>query len=312
MTMKKFALAAVTFSTVVWLTMSACAAGFSFSTGNPDGRLGALSRPPSAGELETETADDFILNDTTVITGATISGLLTSGATPADLGNVEVELYHVFPVDSVNPPSGNVPTRANSPSDVEIGSTARDGSLGTLSFTATLLNGNFAVANTAVNGIDKKPNQATLGEGPASGAEVQIAISFTPPIILPEDHYFFRPQAQVTGGNFLYLSAPRPIVPPGTPFVGDLQAWIRNSNLAPDWLRIGTDIIDGATPPTFSMTFSLAGETVPQAGVPGKANCHGKSISALAHQFGGIHRAASALGFSSVDELQEAFKAFCE
>ena len=75
---------------------------------------------------------------------------------------------------------------------------------------------------------------------------------------------------------------------------------------------LGTDIFDGVTPPTFSMTFSLSGQTVPKAGVPGKANCHGKSISALAHQFGGIAAAASALGFSSVDELQEAFKVFCE
>jgi hypothetical protein len=174
-----------------------------------------------------------------------------------------------------------------------------------------------SVGNTVVNGIFKKPNQATLGDGPATGSEVQIAITFTPPIVLPApppplNHYFFRPEAQVTGGNFLHLSAPRPIVSPGTPFVGDLQAWIRNSNLAPDWLRIGTDIIDGATPPTFNMTFSLTGDTVPQAGVPGKANCHGKTISALAHQFGGIKAAASALGFSSVDELQETFKAFCE
>ena len=47
----------------------------------------------------------------------------------------------------------------------------------------------------------------------------------------------------MAGGDFLYLSAPRPIVAPGTPFAGDLQAWIRNSDLAPDWLRIGTDII---------------------------------------------------------------------
>jgi len=45
----------------------------------------------------------------------------------------------------------------------------------------------------------------------------------------------------------------------------DLQAWIRNSNLAPDWLRIGTDIVGGAVPPNFNMTFSLAGETVPEA-----------------------------------------------
>jgi hypothetical protein len=313
--MKKFALLALTFSAAIWLATPAGAGSFFFSTGNPDGLLGALSRPPSPGELETETADDFILNDTTVITRATISGLLTSGAPPADIGNVEVEVYHVFPADSVNPPSGMVPSRANSPSDVEIDLATRDGSSGTLSFTATLLSPTFSVANTVVNGIFKKPNQATLGDGPATGGEVQIAITFTPPIILsapppPLNHYFFRPEAQVTSGNFLYLSAPRPLNPPL--FAGDLQAWIRNTNLNPDWLRIGTDIIDGATPPTFNMTFSLSGETVPQSGVPGMANCHGKTISALAHQFGGIAAAASALGFSSVGELQEAFKAFCE
>ena len=91
----------------------------------------------------------------------------------------------------------------------------------------------------------------------------------------------------------------------------DLQAWIRNSNLLPDWLRIGTDIIAG-NPPTFSMTFSLTGNTVPDAGTPGQANCHGKSISALAGQFGGLPAAASALGFSSIDALQDGFRAFCE
>ena len=315
--MRKLALALVAFSAAVWLASPASAAPFFFSTGNPDGRLGALSQPPNGGKLETETADDFLLSDTTVISGATILGLIPSGATAADIGNVEVEVYHVFPADSVNPPSGNVPTRANSPSDVEIDSATRDGSLGTLSFTASLVSSSFTVANSVVTGINKKPNQATLGEGPVTGAEVQIAITFTPPIVLPGspsplNHYFFRPEALVTtGGNFLYLSAPRPIVAPGTPFVGDLQAWIRNTDLKPDWLRLGTDIIDGPTPPTFSMTFSLSGHTVPKAGVPGKANCHGKSISALAHQFGGIHDAASALGFSSVEELQQAFKVFC-
>jgi hypothetical protein len=105
---------------------------------------------------------------------------------------------------------------------------------------------------------------------------------------------------------------PRPIVAPGTPFVGDLQAWIRNLALQPDWLRIGTDIIGGNPLPTFNMTFSLTGETVLQAGTPGRANCHGKSISALAHQFGGLDAAASALQFSSVETLQGGVEAFCQ
>ena len=116
----------------------------------------------------------------------------------------------------------------------------------------------------------------------------------------------------VNGGDFLYLSAPRPIVPPGNAFLGDLQAWIRNSNLNPDWLRIGTDIIGGATPPTFNMAFSLSGETVPQAGTPGQMNCQGQTISALAQQFGGISAAVSTVGFSSVEALQGAVSLFCE
>ena len=102
---------------------------------------------------------------------------------------------------------------------------------------------NFTVLNTVVNKINTAPNQFTGGEGAATGNEVEIDVTFTPPIFLPADHYFFRPEVQVSGGNFLYLSAPRPIVsPPGTPFSPDLQSWIRNANLAPDWSRIGTDI----------------------------------------------------------------------
>jgi hypothetical protein len=200
----------------------------------------------------------------------------------------------------------------NSPADVEVDTATRDGSLGTLVFSSSVLSPSFSVQNTVVTGINKKPDNATLGEGPATGEEVQITITFDPPIILAPDHYFFRPEVEVIGGDFLYLSAPRPIVSPGTPFLPDLQAWIRNFNLKPDWLRIGTDIIDGLSSPTFNMTFSLAGDTIPAAGTPGQANCHGKSVSALARQFRGISAAASALGFSSVAALQDGLKAFCE
>jgi hypothetical protein len=41
----------------------------------------------------------------------------------------------------------------------------------------------------------------------------------------------------------------------------DLQSWIRNDNLAPDWLKIGTDIT-GQGP--FNATFSLAGTSIPE------------------------------------------------
>jgi hypothetical protein len=88
-----------------------------------------------------------------------------------------------------------------------------------------------------------------------------------------------------------------------------LQAWIRNADLAPDWLRIGTDIIGTGT---FNMTFSLAGNSIPEAGTPGQANCHGQTVSALAHEFRGIDASASTLGYSSVDLLQDGITGFCQ
>ncbi len=120
------------------------------NTGNPDGKLGALSRRPSTGKLETETADDFVLNQTTVISGATITGLISPATSLANITNVEVEFYHVFPLDSANPDplAGNVPSRFNSPSDVEIDAATRDGSSGTLRFAVRLLNANSSVLNT--------------------------------------------------------------------------------------------------------------------------------------------------------------------
>ena len=48
----------------------ATAGAFFFSTGNPDGLMATLSRPASAGKLETETADDFVTTGSTLITNA--------------------------------------------------------------------------------------------------------------------------------------------------------------------------------------------------------------------------------------------------
>jgi len=233
-----------------------------FSTGVTDGLIGTLSRPAGPGTIQTETADDFVLSQPTSITNATFVGLLPSGAPLSSITNVEIEFYHVFPKDSVVPPSGNVLTRANSPADVEIGSATRESAAGTLTFTAAIVNPNFTVANTVVNGINKIPNQFTGGEGSATGEEVQISVVFTTPVVLPDDHYFFRPEVELSSGGFLWLSAPKPInAADGTPFLQDLQSWIRNDNLAPDWARIGTDITHQGP---FNAVFSLSGEKIPE------------------------------------------------
>jgi hypothetical protein len=48
------------------------------------------------------------------------------------------------------------------------------------------------------------------------------------------------------------------------------------------------------------------------AGTPGKANCTGQSVSALAKQYGGLNNAAATLGYPSVSALQNAIMGFCE
>jgi hypothetical protein len=135
---------------------------------------------------------------------------------------------------------------------------------GELTFSPTVLSPSFTAANSVLNGINPKPNQLTHGEGPVTGQEVQFGVTLSSPITLPAGHYFFVPQVQLDNGDFFWLSAPRPIIPPGTPFppgFTDLQEWIRNANLDPDWLRVGTDIT--AQGP-FNATFSLTGNTVPE------------------------------------------------
>jgi hypothetical protein len=153
-----------------------------------------------------------------------------------------------------------VPTRVNSPSDIALAS--RESASSDLTFSTTALNPTFSALNSVQpGGIHPKPNQTTGGNGPVTGEEVQFNVSFSVPFDLPADHYFFVPQVLTSTGNFLWLSAPKPIVAPGTPFSPDLQSWTRDANLDPDWLRIGTDIVGGTPAPTFNGTFSLTGET---------------------------------------------------
>jgi len=246
---------------VVVLTSSSAIAGpFLFSTGLPDGKMATASRPDSAGKIEIESADDFITTTLTSINHAQFTGLIPDGAT---VDQVIVEIYRIFPKDSAVPPDGNVPTRVNSPSDVEFSS--RDSATSGLSFLTTNL-GVFTAANSVLNGINKFPNQTTGGEGPVTGNEVRFDIAFISPFLLPADHYFFVPQVQLSTGDFYWLSAPKPIVPPGTPILPDLQTWIRNETISPDWLRVGTDVVGGAPPPTFNASFSVSGSTVPEPG----------------------------------------------
>src|SRR5262249_53810410 len=150
---------------------------------------------------------------------------------------------------------------------------SRDSADKELNFRADVLSARFtaqaSVSSAAKISVNSK------GNGPVTGVEVEFDITFrNHPLDLPPDHYFFVPQVGLSdgapaGAHFLWLSAPKPIVPPGTPFPAgatDLQSWMRDDPpLAPDWLRIGTDIIKEGAPPTFTTfnaTFELSGQTV--------------------------------------------------
>jgi len=212
--------------------------------------------------LGIESADDFVLTSHSSIQHVTFVGLFT-GASPSVV-NVNVDLYHVFPVDSDAVRTPNVITRVNSPADTEFD--GRNFLDGTLTFSTTVLNPSFIAGNSVLNGINPAPNQTTGGEGPITGQEVQFDVDFVVPFNLIPGHYFFVPTVQLSSGEFFWLSAPRPIVAPGTPFAPDLQSWMRNELLDPDWSRIGADIVGGTT---FNATFSLQGQTVPEPAVLG-------------------------------------------
>jgi hypothetical protein len=282
---------------LILLVAQAAAQSFSFSTGNPDGKIATGSRPgpgPGSGpNQETESADDFVLTSQTAITSASFTGLVPTGVSLSDVSEVRVEIYRVFPKDSdvgrtSGPPTfstSQVPTRVNSPSDVEFFD--RDSVDGNLTFATTLLASDFTALNSVDTGIHPKPNNLTGGDGPVTGQEVRFNVRFTDPFELPADHYFFVPQVLLADPNqhFLWLSAPRPIVAPGTPFPAgftDLQSWIRNADLDPDWLRIGTDIVGGTT---FNATFSEAGIELPPCSGPASGGTwknHGQYVSTVA------------------------------
>lgn len=257
------ALSIVTVAVLLFWSEPASAVPFFFSTGNVDGLMATASRPSSTGKIEIESADDFVVSGGTLkLTSATFQGLIPTGASLSSIGTVRVEIYRVFPADSdVGRTSGSptfstpqVPTRVNSPSDVAFDS--RETGAG-LTFTPGVVQPTFTANNSVLNGISVGGGHTPV---PVTGQQVQFNVIFSTPFTLPADHYFFVPQVELSSGDFFWLSSVRPIAPPGTPFPAgftDLQSWMRNENLDPDWLRIGTDIVGGTT---FNAQFTLDGD----------------------------------------------------
>jgi hypothetical protein len=120
-------------------------------------------------------------------------------------------------------------------------------------------------------------------------------------------------QFEVYVQKLLVLSFVAPVVPPLATEVLSLGNFVGNQSPPAfagvlDEARVFTFSPGGFDPPT---DLGAAASFVP-AGTPGQPNCHGKSVSALARQFGGLAAAATELGFDSVQALQEAIRAFCQ
>ena len=58
-------------------------------------------------------------------------------------------------------------------------------------------------------------------------------------------------------------------------------------------------------------TYADVTQRSPFTGTAGAANCHGKTVAALAQQDGGLSNAAATLGYASVAALQDAITGFC-
>jgi hypothetical protein len=95
-----------------------------------------------------------------------------------------------------------------------------------LSFVATAIVLNFTASNTVVNGTQR------LGGLYRSRSRDHDHV-YQPGSFFRRQ-LLFRPEVEVINGDFLYLSAPRPILRRGrrSPAIISL---IRNSNLAPDY-----------------------------------------------------------------------------
>jgi hypothetical protein len=235
----------------------------------PINAMAVATRPGTGEPFEIEAGDDFLLNAQTLINSASFTGLFvgSAGVQPT-ISDLVVEVYRVFPADSDTNRTPNVPTRQNSPSDVAFHS--KDSLAGELTFSTSIISSTFTALNSVQpGGIHPFPMQTTGGNGPITGQEVQINVTFASPFNLPEDHYFFVPQVALTSGaQFYWLSASRPITGAGgtTPFSPDLQSWTRDQFLDPDWLRVGQDIVGGTPFPTFNQSFSLDGTVIPEPG----------------------------------------------
>jgi hypothetical protein len=119
----------------------------------------------------------------------------------------------------------------------------------------------------------------------------------------------FEPNFRITDTSFPVVIGQDPEVNPV--YMGDYDQAVADSNFF--YVTWGDNRLPNPNVPAITHQPDVRfAKFLVFAGTPGKANCHGKSVSALHQQFGGLPAAAEALGFSSVEDLQDAIRTFCE
>ena len=135
-----------------------------------------------------------------------------------------------------------------------------------LMFVPAIVQMSFTAANSVLNGIHPMPGQFTGGDGAVTGQEVtlqHLVLERAQPARRP---LLLRPASPGDERRVPLAVGAAADRAPGVPFPAgstDLQSWIRNAALDPDWLRVGTDITHQGP---FNAVFTLSGDTV--AAVP--------------------------------------------
>jgi len=244
------------------------------------------------------------------VTVATLATTLTNG----NLGLGGGFRTNAFPQAAVNPVNGNIYVVFNNKG---AGTDKAD-----IFFTQSTNSGATWSAPVRVNG-DSGTNdqwQPTLAIRP-DGA--QLFISFYDRRLDPSNSLIdvfgtiadisgsevaFEPNFRITTASFPVVIGQDPVINPV--YMGDYDQAVADNNFF--YVQWGDNRLPNPNVPAITHQPDVRfAKFLVFAGTPGKANCHGKSVLALAQQFGGLNAAAAALGFSSVQDLQEAIRTFC-
>jgi hypothetical protein len=173
---------------------------------------------------------------------------------------------------------------------------------------------NFLVAPPAdAATIALWPSFPYLATGPTSSQPIDVYSGFTGPASFGGGGFTFADSGTgdtvgIQGAQGNYLFVPRGYVSEMP--LSDTSTYL-NQSFASLGVTPGTYEWTWGSGPTAD-TFTIDVSNLPAfAGMPGQANCQGQSFSSFSQQFGGLNKAASVLGFSSVSALQSAVSGYC-